>query len=63
MKATHTHYNHPNHLRVIEGGKELCMSPSHSEYKRLNRAGLPDWCADVREKLRRDSPHLYPPPT
>lgn len=40
MKATHTDYKHPKHLRVEDGGKILCMSPSHSQYARLNRSGL-----------------------
>lgn len=57
MKATHTDYKHPKHLRVTTGQKYLawdtvrgfyekdviCMSPSCSDYTRLNKPGLPKW--------------------
>ena len=57
MKATHTNYMHPKHLRVETGEKHLrwslgggfemtnamCLSPSHSEYARLNKPGLPSF--------------------
>lgn len=54
MKATHTDYKHPSHLRVT-GCKGvrfhdgpclvdvLCVSPSSSDYAKLNRASLPRW--------------------
>lgn len=54
MKATHTDYLHPKHLRV-EGCKGhkffdgpcqvdvLCMSPSCSLYAKLNRPNLPKY--------------------
>lgn len=59
MKATHTDYMHPKHLRVETGGKHnawsirngwhgkaaFCMAPSHSQYTRLNRPGLPSFSA------------------
>lgn len=55
MKATHTCYMHPNHLRVEtnettrawnigDGWHEkgaLCVSPKSSSYSRLNKPGLP----------------------
>ena len=52
MRATHTDYKHPRHLRV-EGCKGhrffdgpctadvLCVSPSSSLYRTLNRHDLP----------------------
>lgn len=51
MKATHTDYLHPRHLRVEDGKsdplrhdpKALCLSPSSSDYARLNKPGLPKW--------------------
>ncbi|WP_123877985.1 hypothetical protein [Aurantiacibacter spongiae] len=57
-RATHTDYLHPGHLRVETGQHyqawaagsgsfvrtALCVSPSSSTYKRLNRRGLPKWC-------------------
>lgn len=43
MKATHTDYKHPRHLRIEEGDKVFCMAPSHSQYSRLARASLPKW--------------------
>lgn len=45
MKATHTNYKHPRHLRVVYGdGFVGCMSPSHSQYDRLKKTkGLKDW--------------------
>lgn len=44
-KATHTDYKHPRHLRVEQDGCVLCVSPSVSDYARLNRPGLPKWGA------------------
>ena len=41
MKATHTDYLHPRHLRVESDGEVFCLAPSHSQYARLNRHGLP----------------------
>lgn len=43
MKATHTDYKHPKHLRVEDGKRVLCVSPSASVYAALNRKGLPSW--------------------
>jgi hypothetical protein len=49
VKATHTDYKHPRHLRVDTGDKRvgvdgiLCVSPSCSDYARLNKSGLPKW--------------------
>lgn len=57
MRATHTDYLHPRHLRVEDGRahmawnvyrgyfevRAICMAPSCSEYNRLNRKGLPKW--------------------
>jgi hypothetical protein len=44
MKATHTNYKHPRHLRVVDGSRVLCMAPSHSQYARLAKAqGLKDY--------------------
>ncbi len=43
MKATHTDYKHPRHLRVEDGPRVLCMAPSHSRYSDLNRKGLKPW--------------------
>lgn len=43
MKATHTDYKHPKHLRIEDGSTVLCMSPSHSQYAQLNRSNLPKW--------------------
>ncbi len=43
MKATHTDYQHPRHLRVEIDGKVLCVSPSSSLYAKLNRRGLPSY--------------------
>ena len=42
-KATHTDYKHPRHLRVVDGDKVLCVSPSCSDYAKLNKPGLPKW--------------------
>ena len=41
MKATHTDYTHPRHLRVEEGGEVFCLAPSHSQYSKLAKASLP----------------------
>lgn len=62
--ATHTNYQHRNHLR-IEGGEEclrwnaidgfskeraVCVAPSHSRYAKLNRKGLPcHHCGTARD--------------
>jgi hypothetical protein len=44
MKATHTDYKHPRHLRVeINDHRVLCVSPSASIYDKLNKSGLPKW--------------------
>lgn len=45
MKATHTDYMHPRHLRVVEGDKVYSMAPSHSQYSRLSKGGVPKWGA------------------
>jgi hypothetical protein len=50
MKATHTDYMHPKHLRV-EGCKGyagssvdvLCVAPNSDLYKRMYRPGLPSY--------------------
>lgn len=56
MRATHTDYMHPRHLRV-EGclGRQffdgpckvdvLCVSPGSSLYDKLSRANLPEFSA------------------
>lgn len=41
MKATHTDYLHPRHLRVEDGGEVFCVSPSCSDYQQLAKASLP----------------------
>lgn len=55
MKATHTCYKHPRHLRVVTGqahpawnivqgdheADALCVSPSAEIYRKLNRASMP----------------------
>ncbi len=41
MKATHTDYKHPRHLRVEMDGDVFCMSPSHSRYSELAKKSLP----------------------
>lgn len=43
MRATHTDYKHPKHLRVEDGDRVLCVSPSASTYAKLNRPGLKPW--------------------
>ncbi len=43
MRATHTDYKHPKHLRVEDGARVLCMSPSHSQYGELSKRKLPVW--------------------
>jgi hypothetical protein len=43
MKATHTDYKHPRHLRVEAGAAVLCMAPSHSAYGQLNKPNLKSW--------------------
>ena len=61
MKATHTDYKHPRHLRVVDGqihigwniGRgwyetdAICMAPSCFDYARLNKPGLPSWDGDA----------------
>ena len=54
MKATHTNYLHPRHLRVEQGGVVLCMAPSCSDYARLSGKSLSDYrelTSDQREAL------------
>lgn len=51
MKATHTDYLHPKHLRVEHDQKDgsggvWCMAPSCSDYARLNKSSLPKWTGD-----------------
>lgn len=46
MKATHTDYKHPGHLRVLDDDSVYCMAPSHSQYTKLNRPGLPSWAKE-----------------
>lgn len=55
MRATHINFQHPGHLRVIDGQTHrawnftvgwydtdaVCMAPSHSQFSKLNRPGLP----------------------
>lgn len=43
MKATHTDYKHPRHLRVEDNGQVFCVAPSASIYGKLNKAGLPKY--------------------
>jgi hypothetical protein len=57
MRATHTDYLHPGHLRVETGQtysawdtvrgfherEALCVSPGSSVYLKLNRPNLPKW--------------------
>lgn len=43
MKATHTNYMHPRHLRVEDGGEVFCLPPSHSQYSRLAKQSLPSF--------------------
>jgi len=48
MKATHTDYMHPKHLRVEHGEKDgsggvWCVSPSAALYAKLNKPNLPRW--------------------
>lgn len=61
MRATHTNYKHPRHLRVEDdGGAVLCMSPSASSYARLNRPGLPDWNeAQRKARLEAQAEAIY----
>ena len=49
MKATHTDYLHPRHLRVEENGEVFCMSPSCSDYGRLAKASLPKFGAKASD--------------
>jgi len=63
LRATHTDYQHPKHLRVetdvshkcwgaVVGFYEsryICLAPSHSQYARLAKGNLPAWTvADSR---------------
>jgi hypothetical protein len=50
MKATHTDYKHPKHLRVEDGKDVWCMAPSCSDYARLNKASLPPWSGAWKDK-------------
>lgn len=50
MKATHTDYKHPRHLRVEMMDDVYCMAPSHSQYSRLNRPGLPKFGANKADR-------------
>jgi len=48
VRATHTDYKHPRHLRVEHNERDgsngvWCMAPSAAVYARLNRSGLPVW--------------------
>ena len=43
MKATHTDYKHPRHLRVEDGPKVWCVAPGCETYRRLSRASLPSY--------------------
>ncbi len=43
MKATHTDYKHPKHLRVEDGKNVWCVAPSADLYKKLNRPNLKSW--------------------
>ncbi len=43
MKATHTDYMNPRHLRVEDGTNVWCMAPSCSDYAKLNKPGLPSY--------------------
>lgn len=56
MIATHTDYQHPRHLRVTcephrawntaRGwfmSEHVCLAPSHSDYAKMNKPGLPAW--------------------
>lgn len=48
MKATHTDYMHPRHLRVEHEEKDAsggvwCVAPGSELYRKLNRSGLPKY--------------------
>ncbi len=48
MRATHTDYKHPRHLRVEHNEKDgsegvWCVSPSASIYSKLSKPNLPSW--------------------
>lgn len=47
MKVTHTDYKHPRHLRIVDESGVWCMAPSHSQYSKLNKAGLPSYSPRV----------------
>lgn len=49
MKATHTNYMHPRHLRVEENNDVFCMSPSCSDYGRLAKASLPSFGSNASD--------------
>lgn len=52
MKATHTDYKNPRHLRVVcSEGFVACMAPSHSQYSRLNKPSLPSHSKQVFTEL------------
>lgn len=57
MKATHIDFQHPRHLRVVDGQKHkgfsigqgdyetdaICVAPSADLYKQLYKPNLPKW--------------------
>lgn len=43
MRATHTNYQHPGHLRVEDRADILCVSPFTQSYAGLNRPSLPNY--------------------
>lgn len=47
MKATHTDYKHPRHLRVEDGLNVWCMAPSCSQYAALSKKALPQWMSET----------------
>jgi len=66
MKATHTCYKHPNHLRVETGQAypawnavqgdyfedALCMAPGASDYRKLNKPGEPCYVRETGGQCR-----------
>jgi hypothetical protein len=52
LNATHINYKHPRHLRAVDGARVLCVSPSSSDYARLNRKTLRDWSASADADAR-----------
>lgn len=51
MKATHTDYMHPNHLRVEMDGDVCCMAPSHSCYAKLSAKKLPSFGSSFADRF------------